>query len=146
MSARLLLLSRSLGFVFIIGILFCQFSWADTVDVAIIDGAFLPEHLTVESGTTIRWVNTDTEMRSFAIDGIWDSGELARGATYAYTFEDVGTYPFFSEYKLDLTGYVLVIHNHPISNMIAYGFIFLLFMIGITAILTMHQKIPDSWR
>jgi plastocyanin len=67
-----------------------------TVRVAAYDNYFGPRTLTVLPGTTVRWANYgmhDHTVTSHA--GLFDSGDLSPGASYAATFTQPGTYSFY---------------------------------------------------
>lgn len=71
--------------------------------------AFRPEALTVSAGTTVTWKQTDPGTHTVtsgtvtqgagdvttAPDGKFDSGNLATDATFEFTFEEAGTFPYF---------------------------------------------------
>ena len=59
--------------------------------------AYSPETLTVEAGTKLTWVNKDTVAHTVTSQGtsLYDSGNMATGATFSYTFARAGTYPYF---------------------------------------------------
>jgi plastocyanin len=53
--------------------------------------------LTVSVGTTVTWTNDDEgQMHTVtAVDGSFDSGFLETGATFSYTFTEVGEFEYF---------------------------------------------------
>ena len=56
-----------------------------------------PKTLTVDSGTTVRWVNESADrhrMRSRAGPVEFDSGNIEPGGSYAFAFSIPGTYPY----------------------------------------------------
>lgn len=58
---------------------------------------FAPENLTVKQGTTVVWKNRDNVPHTVTSDdaaGPLQSGNLKAGATYAYTFQEPGTYAY----------------------------------------------------
>ena len=71
--------------------------------------SFKPETLTVDAGTTVRWTQKDAGVHTVTSgtveqagggvaktpDGRFDSGELATGKTFTFTFDQPGTYPYF---------------------------------------------------
>ncbi len=71
------------------------------VTVAIVDNDFEPEELTVEVGTTVRWVNEGMMMHTVTSgpdateDGLFDSGDMRNGDTFEYTFDEAGEFPYF---------------------------------------------------
>jgi plastocyanin len=57
--------------------------------------AFVQKNLTVSPGTTVTWVNCDTETHTSTSDaGAWDSGALTPGSTFQRTFASAGAFPF----------------------------------------------------
>lgn len=80
---------------------------ANTVTMRLI--AFKPGDLTVDAGTTVTWKQTDAGAHTVTSgtvaqggagvteepDGTFDSGEIAKGETFEFTFEEPGTYPYF---------------------------------------------------
>ena len=70
--------------------------------VAIQNFAFTPQTLTVKAGTKVTWTNsdsaphtvtsTDGPSTSASPTGLFDSGQLASGASYSFTFTKAGTY------------------------------------------------------
>jgi plastocyanin len=68
---------------------------ADGVTIPIANYAFGDGTLTIPAGTTVTWINNDEDGHTTTSDtGLWDSGELASGTTFAFTFADPGTYPY----------------------------------------------------
>lgn len=80
---------------------------SNTVTMRLI--AFKPGDLTVEAGTAVTWKQTDAGAHTVTSgtvaqgragvteepDGTFDSGEIAKGDTFEFTFEEPGTYPYF---------------------------------------------------
>lgn len=80
---------------------------ANTVTMRLI--AFQPGDLTVDAGSTVTWKQTDAGAHTVTSgtvaqgaagvteepDGTFDSGEIAKGDTFEFTFEEPGTYPYF---------------------------------------------------
>jgi plastocyanin len=65
--------------------------------VRIADFAFTPAQVTVAPGTTVTFVNCSaqaTQHSSTSDAGVWDSGLLARFATFEHTFAAAGTFAF----------------------------------------------------
>lgn len=70
---------------------------------------FTPETITVNVGDTVTWSNTtQAPHTSTSDDGVWDSGNIAPGETYSFTFEEAGTYGYFCAYHEDQVGTVVV--------------------------------------
>lgn len=72
--------------------------------------AFAPATLTVKEGTTITWTNGDSVVHTVTSDtGIFDSGDLAKGQTFSYTFTTAGTYPYHcTPHKAKMAGTIVV--------------------------------------
>jgi nitrite reductase (NO-forming) len=85
-----------------------------TDEVTIIDGAFDPDNadeaytppvITVEAGTTVTWTNEDAIVHTVTsgtasdtagtFDGTFDSGDMAEGDTFSFTFDEPGEFPYF---------------------------------------------------
>jgi plastocyanin len=71
--------------------------------------AFNPSPLMVGVGTTVRWTNDDTIAHDATSNSnVWASGNLAPGAHYDFTFQNVGTYPYHCTIHPGMTGTVVV--------------------------------------
>jgi len=101
---------------------------ADAVQVAIVkDGwldptnaanAFNPNTITIKVGMTVTWTNQDTTMHTVTSgtsannvgtpDGRFDSGFLMDGATWSYTFTEVGEFPYYCTPHPWMQGRVIV--------------------------------------
>jgi plastocyanin len=71
--------------------------------------AFKPEKLEVPGGTTVTWKQADAGFHTVTSgtvaqgssgvtempDGRFDSGQLATDATFTFSFDDPGSYPYF---------------------------------------------------
>lgn len=77
--------------------------------VSIRDYAFTPAVLQTPAGTTVTWTNDDTVPHTVtAVDKSFDSGNLAPGAVFTYTFTAAGTYPYLCQYHGGMKGSVVV--------------------------------------
>ena len=67
-------------------------------EITIKSGKYRPKNVTVKIGTTLTWTNNDTTTTSVTSDapGLFDSGPLAAGASWKYTFSQAGTFPYHS--------------------------------------------------
>jgi plastocyanin len=66
-----------------------------TATINIANYAFDPPTLTIKEGTTVSWTNTDSAIHTVTSDtGVFDSGDMAKGATFSYTFTTAGTYVY----------------------------------------------------
>ncbi|MBD3219136.1 MAG: hypothetical protein GF310_12750, partial [candidate division Zixibacteria bacterium] len=83
---------------------------AQIVDVSIPGFNFDPADLAVETGATVRWTNNHTvNHTSTSLDGIWDSGTLAPGESYSYTFNNPGYYEYDCTFHPSMTGVIRVL-------------------------------------
>jgi plastocyanin len=58
--------------------------------------AFGQNPLVVPVGTTVTWVNNDSVPHTATSDtGVWDSGTLAPGQSFSFTFNTPGTFSYF---------------------------------------------------
>jgi plastocyanin len=68
---------------------------APSQTVSIASTGFTPNSATLPVGQTLRWTNNDTTIHAVQSDvGLWASGCLASGASYAFTFTVRGTYTY----------------------------------------------------
>ncbi len=81
-----------------------------TAVVEAADGnVFEPATITISVGDTVTWRNTDdVPHTSTSEDEVWDSGALAAGEEFSFTFEEAGTYPYFCEFHPGMEGTVVV--------------------------------------
>ncbi len=63
--------------------------------VVAFDNRFQPGQVVVPAGTTVAWVNTGANVHTVsAFDGSFESGAIAPGKAFLYTFNQRGTYQF----------------------------------------------------
>ena len=67
---------------------------AAAAEVKIVDFGFAPDTLAVPVGTTVTWRNTGLQHTTTSVDKVWDSGSLATGATFSFTFAKPGSYEY----------------------------------------------------
>ena len=80
-----------------------------TVKASMKSIAFQPSRIEITTGTTVAWSNSDAvEHTVTAIDRSFDSGNMAPGATWRYTFTKPGTYQFFCLLHPFMKGLVIV--------------------------------------
>ena len=78
-------------------------------DLSIVDFAYQPGTITVPVGTTLKWANNGVAPHTVtARSGLYDSGILARGETFSFTFGAPGTYEYFCTLHPDMTASVIV--------------------------------------
>lgn len=83
---------------------------APVSNISIVHGKFRPKNVTVKVGTTLTWTNNSDVQESVTSDvpGVFDSGLLASGATWKYTFAQAGVFPYHSTGSPDIYGSVTV--------------------------------------
>ena len=80
---------------------------ANAVDIS--GMAFSPSSLTVSVGDTVTWTNKDGSTHTAtADDGTFDSGDLANGGTYSFTFDTAGTYTYKCNRHSSMTATIIV--------------------------------------
>ncbi|HSX07410.1 MAG TPA: cupredoxin domain-containing protein [Candidatus Saccharimonadales bacterium] len=82
-----------------------------TNSVAIQGFAFSPTAITVKKGTTVTWTNKDSTAHTVTeTDGQKgpNSGDLAQGAKYTFTFDTAGTFHYHCAIHSEMTGTVTV--------------------------------------
>jgi plastocyanin len=71
--------------------------------------AFVPPTLTVSVGTRVTWTNNDSTNHTVTSnDNLFESGNLAKGATFSYTFEEKGTFDYHCKIHPSMTGKIIV--------------------------------------
>jgi plastocyanin len=91
-------------------------SLATQVPVSIVDFAFSPDTVHVNMGDSVVWTNngaflhTSTSGENGVWDSLWDSGDLAHGASFVHGFAANGTFPYFCRhhYLNGMTGVIVV--------------------------------------
>lgn len=76
-------------------------------NVSIQNFAFNPGTLTVKKGTTVTWTNNDVvphEPKS----NTFDSGPLANGQSFSFTFNQTGTFDYSCAIHPSMTGKIIV--------------------------------------
>ena len=81
-----------------------------TNSVSIKDFMFSPDSITVKKGATVTWTNQDGTSHTVTADkdGGPDSGTLADGKSYSFTFNAVGTFTYHCNFHSDMKGTVVV--------------------------------------
>jgi plastocyanin len=73
-----------------------QVSSDDEAEVEMEDFQFKPKLLTIRVGTTVKFSNKDEAEHTATSDtGVWDSGYLAKGEEFYFTFTEPGEYPYY---------------------------------------------------
>ncbi len=96
-------------------VLFPQFTMAAIHHVNMVNYAFVPDSLAVEFGDTVVWLDvsgthTTTSGVNGVPDGIWDSGFLSPGDSFAFAFDTLGTFPYYCtpHWSLGMIGKIVV--------------------------------------
>ena len=80
-----------------------------TMTVDISNHAFNPAQLNVAPGTTVTFVNNDTEPHTATADnGLFDTGVLQPGSSFDVFFDGSGTVPYHCELHPDMQGSIVV--------------------------------------
>ena len=81
----------------------------DVGAVEIVDFAFAPDPLEIAVGETVTWTNRDAAPHTAtADDGSFDSGTLAMGDSFSFTFETPGTYTYICTIHPQMAGTIVV--------------------------------------
>jgi len=78
------------------------------------DMKFDPEDLTINVGDTVNWTNNDgMGHTATSTDGpaSFDSGNIAAGATWSFTFTEAGTYNYKCDYHSSMTASITVVES-----------------------------------
>lgn len=72
--------------------------------------AFSEKSITVQAGATVTWENYDSVPHTVTAvtGGAFDSGTLAKGKSFSYTFTKAGTYTYKCSIHPSMTGTVIV--------------------------------------
>lgn len=80
-----------------------------TVTVHIKNFAYVPPRLSIAAGTTVRFVNDDTDAHTVtAVDQSFDSSGLDTNDAWAYRFGKSGTYKYFCALHPYMRGTIVV--------------------------------------
>jgi plastocyanin len=73
------------------------------------NSAFSPPSLQVNINATVTWINDDNMVHTVAAgNGSFDSGDIAPGSKFTYTFTNTGTYNYSCIHHSGMTGVVIV--------------------------------------
>jgi plastocyanin len=77
--------------------------------VRIADFAFTPDSRSAKVGDSVKWTNEDgATHRVTADDGAFDSGNLAAGKAFSFTFDKAGTFAYHCNVHQSMKGTVTV--------------------------------------
>jgi plastocyanin len=66
------------------------------VTVGVYDNYFEPRTTEITAGTTVRWTNSGAQPHTItSYRGLFDSGDLAAGNSFSFTFNEPGTYYYY---------------------------------------------------
>ena len=78
-------------------------------EVFLSNSVFDPVTLTVESGTTITWINKESMIHTVTSDSmIFNSNDMSKDKTFSWTFNTKGTYAYRCLYHSNMKGTVIV--------------------------------------
>jgi plastocyanin len=82
---------------------------ATTVNVTITSGGFSPNPIDISVGSTVTWTNNDTSAHAEVADnGVFNSGTIAPGGQFSYTFPTAGTFTYHDTFNPSMVGTVNV--------------------------------------
>jgi hypothetical protein len=71
--------------------------------------SFVPQAATINPGTTVTWTNNDSVTHTVTSDsGIFNSGSLAPGQSFSFTFPSAGTFTYHCTIHPYMTGSIVV--------------------------------------
>ena len=71
--------------------------------------AYMPDNLDIAVGTTVTWMNTDSESHTSTSDATgWNSGTVAPGGRFSFAFQAAGTFPYHCSIHPGMVGTVVV--------------------------------------
>ena len=78
-------------------------------EIIIESNSFKPGSLTIKAGDTVKWINKDSYSHTVtAKAGEFDSGNMASGAEFSFTFDKEGTYDYICGIHTFMTGKIIV--------------------------------------
>jgi plastocyanin len=77
--------------------------------VSIVEYAFQPQTRTIAVGDTVTWTNNGVQEHSTTSNGvIWDSDTITPTFSFAFTFTQAGTFPYFCTFHPGMAGTIIV--------------------------------------
>lgn len=78
-------------------------------EVEVVDFTFSPDTVTVPAGSSLTFTNSDgTTHTATALDGDFDTGDIAGGSTASVTLDEAGEIDYRCEIHQSMTGTVVV--------------------------------------
>lgn len=85
-----------------------------TANVSIVDFAFSPATVNINTGDTVVWKNTGSAPHTAtARNGSFDSGILTSGKTASHTFSSAGSLAYYCQVHPDMSGTIVVGGANP---------------------------------
>ena len=76
---------------------------------------FSPEEITISVGDSVTWTNNDSMSHTAtSVDDYFDSGNIASGNSWSFTFTQAGTFDYVCAYHSSMTGTITVIDDRGI--------------------------------
>jgi plastocyanin len=89
---------------------------ADAQTVVIANLAFDPATITVSTGTTVAWTNDDSVPHTVtSTDGAFDSGIFDPGGSFAFTFNEPGSFPYVCQLHPRMQG-TITAEGEPVAG------------------------------
>ena len=71
--------------------------------------AYSPDDLNIAVGETVTWTNTDSVAHTSTSNaGAWNSGTVAPGGQFSFTFQNAGAFPYHCTIHPGMVGTVVV--------------------------------------
>jgi len=78
-------------------------------EISIKGNAFSPDNLSIKVGDTVTWINNDSYAHTVkAKTGEFDSGNMASGGKFSFTFDKEGTIDYICGIHTFMTGKIVV--------------------------------------
>ena len=78
-------------------------------EIIIESNSFKPGSLTIKAGDTVKWINKDSYSHTVtAKTGEFDSGNMASGGEFSFTFDKEGTIDYICGIHTFMTGKIVV--------------------------------------
>jgi plastocyanin len=80
---------------------------AATVDIK--NFRYNPDMTEISAGSQVTWTNQEVVVHTATSDdGVFDSGDLSKGDSFSFTFDEPGEYPYFCQYHDNMHGMIIV--------------------------------------
>jgi plastocyanin len=87
----------------------CKKDFSGAKEVIMHDNLFEPSTITILAGTTIFWINKESNRHTVSSDDkLFDSGEMRKGKSFSFTFVSTGTYSYHCKIYGGMKGTVVV--------------------------------------